>query len=56
MDELTFAAPCLFGIEGVAADELRRLGFANVAAADGRVTFSGSIETLAAANIRSRYT
>ncbi len=56
MDEYRFTAPCLFGIEGVAADELRRLGFSDVSAADGRVSFSGGPDALAAANIRSRYT
>ena len=56
MDEYRFSAPCLFGIEGVAADELRRLGFRDVEAADGRVSFSGGPDALAAANIRSRYT
>ncbi len=56
MDGYRFTAPCLFGIEGVAADELRRLGFAAVSAADGRVSFSGDLSSLAAANIRSRYT
>ncbi len=56
MTEYHFVAPCLFGIEGVAADELRRLGFADVAASDGRVTFTGDASALAAANIRSRYT
>ena len=30
MNEFRFLAPCLFGIEGVAADEFRRLGFENV--------------------------
>ena len=56
MDGYRFTASCLFGIEGVAADELRRLGFAAVSAADGRVSFSGDLSSLAAANIRSRYT
>ena len=26
MDTLTFTVPCLFGLEGLAANELRRLG------------------------------
>ena len=56
MDTYRFSAPCLFGIEGVAADELRRLGFADVTASDGRVSFSGGPDALASANIRSRYT
>ena len=33
----TFCVPCLFGLEGLAADELRRLDLAEVRAEDGRV-------------------
>ena len=35
--ELTFAVPTLFGVEGLAADELRRLGLSQVRAENGRV-------------------
>ncbi|NMA08572.1 MAG: class I SAM-dependent RNA methyltransferase [Clostridiales bacterium] len=55
METYRYVAPCLFGIEGVAADELRRLGFSDVRAADGRVTFSGGLDALARANLCSRY-
>ena len=48
-------APCLFGLEGIAADEFKRLGFAEVAAENGRVSFSGGIDTLIKANLWSRY-
>ncbi len=51
-----FLAPCLFGLEGIAAAEFRREGFAEVEAADGRVYFTGDLAALAKANIRSRYT
>ena len=37
----TFCVPCLFGLEGLAADELRRLDLAEVRAEDGRVFFTG---------------
>ena len=37
----TFCVPCLFGLEGLAAEELRRLDLQNVRAEDGRVFFSG---------------
>ena len=32
MERLKFAAPCLFGVEGICADELKRCGIENVAA------------------------
>ncbi len=32
MGELTFAVPTLFGLEGLCADEMRRLDIANVKA------------------------
>ncbi len=46
-----FAAPCLFGLEGIAGEELRRLNIENVRVEDRRVLFSGDEETLAKANI-----
>ncbi len=55
MERLKFAAPCLFGVEGICADELKRCGIENVAAENGRVTFEGDFNTLARANICSRY-
>ncbi len=48
-------APCLFGIEGIAADEFRRMGFADVNTEDGRVLLSGDFNMLARANINSRF-
>jgi len=53
--KLNLCAPCLFGLEGIAADECKRLGFAEVAAENGRVNFSGDLETLVKANLWSRY-
>lgn len=55
MDVLNFVAPCLFGVEGVCADELRRMGAQSVSAEDGRVLFSGDLNILARANIGSRF-
>ena len=49
--ELQFAAPCLFGLEGIAGDELRRLNIENVQVEDRRVLFTGDLTTLAKANI-----
>lgn len=48
------SVPCLFGLEGLAADELRRLKMENVRAENGRVLFSGSKEDIARANINLR--
>ena len=50
-----FCAPCLIGVESIAAGEFRRLGFENVRCEDGHVYFTGSDDTLARANIHSRY-
>ena len=55
MENLRFCAPCLFGIEGILADELRRMGAGEVTAQNGRVLFSGDMAMLARANIGSRY-
>ena len=51
MTKLEFAAPCLFGLEGLAGDELRRLNIENVRVEDRRVLFTGDAYTLAKANI-----
>ncbi len=53
--KLKFAAPCIFGLEGLCANELRFLGIEDVQAENGRVVFSGDFSTLAKANINSRY-
>lgn len=45
-----FVAPCLFGLEGLVADELRQLG-CEPQAENGRVRFSGPDEMTALANI-----
>lgn len=55
MEKIKFAAPCLLGIEGICADEFKRLEIENVCAENGRVTFEGDMNTLARANICSRY-
>ena len=49
--KLTFVVPCLFGLEGLAADELRRLGLEDVQAENGRVLFTGGWDAMAMANI-----
>lgn len=55
IESMNYCAPCLFGIEGILADELRRMDAQDVQAQNGRVLFSGGSEILARANIGSRY-
>jgi putative N6-adenine-specific DNA methylase len=49
--KLQFTAPCLFGLEGIAGEELRRLNMENVQVEDRRVLFTGDLTDLARANI-----
>ena len=51
MNEMKFAVPTLFGLEGLAGDELRRMGMDNVRVEDRRVLFTGDERALAKANI-----
>ena len=51
MDHFEFCVPCLFGLEGLAGDELRRLDMSNVRVENGRVLFSGDAVSLAKANV-----
>ena len=55
IETMNYCAPCLFGVEGILADELRRMDAEQVNAQNGRVFFSGGPEILARANIGSRY-
>ena len=55
MKKFKFAAPCLFGVEGIAAGEFERMGAENVKAENGRVIFEGDSNILARANICSRF-
>lgn len=55
MNQLRFAAPCLFGLEGLCANEYKFNGIDSVKAENGRVLFSGDFNTLAKTNIISRY-
>ena len=55
MEKLRFSAPCLFGLEGVLGDELRRMDAENVEVFNGKVEFTGDLEMLARSNICSRY-
>ncbi|MBR4122982.1 MAG: class I SAM-dependent RNA methyltransferase [Clostridia bacterium] len=55
MNNINLVAPCLFGVESVAADEFRRMGFENIVTENGRVLLSGDSNMLARANICSRF-
>ena len=52
--EYTLCVPCLLGLEGPIADELRRLDLKDVAAENGRVYFTGGPEALVSANMNLR--
>lgn len=52
--DLEMCIPCLFGLEGLCADELRRLEMNNVRAENGHVLFSGTKLDVARANINLR--
>ncbi|MBQ8533997.1 MAG: class I SAM-dependent RNA methyltransferase [Clostridia bacterium] len=54
LDNLRFCAPCLLGLEGVVADELKALSVKNVSAENGRVLFDGSFNDMARANLSLR--
>lgn len=47
-------APCFFGCEATANFELRRIGAENIRVADGRLTFTGGADMIAAANLNLR--
>ena len=48
---MTFCVPCLFGLEGLAADELKFLGAGNVRSENGRVLFEGEWRDMVRANL-----
>jgi putative N6-adenine-specific DNA methylase len=54
MRQLQLAVPTLFGLEGLAADELRRLGMPNVRAENGRVFCAGRPEDIPRLNLGLR--
>ena len=55
MDNIKCVVPCLLGLEGLVADELRRMNIKNVQADNGRVFFTDNYNAVARANICSRY-
>ena len=51
MSDFTFSVPCLFGLEGLAGDELRRMNIEDVRVENGRVLFTGDFTAMARANV-----
>ncbi len=49
-----YCVPCLLGLEGPIADELKRLGMQDVKNENGRVYFTGGFEAMAEANLNLR--
>jgi len=54
MSQLQFAVPTLFGLESLVADELRRLGLADVRAENGRVLCKGTQADIPRLNLNLR--
>ena len=52
---IEFIVPCLFGLEGPLANELRQMNLENVRSENGRVRFSGEIADMVRANICIRF-
>ena len=52
---MRFCVPCLFGVEGLVAQELRDMELDQVQAENGRVLFSGGWEAMVRANLNSRF-
>ncbi len=52
---IKYSAPCLLGLEGLVADELRQMEALNVQAKNGRVDFEGNENILVRSNLWSRY-
>ncbi|MEI3305015.1 MAG: THUMP domain-containing protein [Dysosmobacter sp.] len=51
---MTLTVPCLFGLESLVADEMRRLELRDVRAENGRVHCDGTLADIARLNINLR--
>ncbi len=54
MQNLKIVCPCHFGLEGILAGEMRRIGFENVTSENGKVSFIGNFSDVAKANLNLR--
>lgn len=52
--DMEFVVPCLFGLEGLVGDELRRMDLDGVQVENGRVRFRGDERAMAKANLNLR--
>ena len=55
MQKLDLCVPCLFGLEGLVGNELRRMEVEAVMPENGRVRFRGDLSAVARVNLRSRF-
>lgn len=55
MSDFKLVCPCLLGVEGLVAEELRGMEAENVEPQNGRVVFDGTPEMIARVNIGSRF-
>ena len=55
MQPFWMVCPCLFGVEGLVAEELRAMQAEKVQAQNGRVIFQGDASLLARVNLGSRF-
>ena len=51
MKDLRICIPCHFGLESVLAYEIKKIGGEDLTTTDGKITFSGDLETAAKANL-----
>ena len=51
---MKLTVPCLFGVEALVADEMKRLGMKDVCAENGRVHCQGTMADIARLNISLR--
>ncbi len=54
INELEIVVPTLFGVEAVAAREIRNLGYETTSVTDGRITFKGDPMAVCRANVNLR--
>ena len=52
---MRFVCPCLLGVERFVERDLYKIGAEDIEVENGRVMFRGDVQTLAKANIWSRY-
>ena len=46
MKKLKYCATCLFGLEGIVANEVKNIGGEDVLADNGKVTFLGGVDMM----------